>query len=240
MSLTTLYSRYAVALDRLERAGHQREQLHLAADQLEAGQRRMLVRGRVEQPGQVRREPDLGDHDRTIGLGGQGLAQDRRRGRRRSAREQVVGISELPGRVLLLDQREVLALLDDAPLPHHADRDVAAAVEGVDRVDERCGQLVVDADRHRQQPAMARATGGRGSSPGPARRRSRRRCRCRRSAAPARPPRPRMGVAFRPMVNARAATATAVGRMPQCMAGDVLRVVGFPGRCPTRGHRSYG
>ena len=69
-----------------------------------------------------------------------------------------MGIAEVAVAILLLDQREERALLDDAPLAHHADRDVAAAVEGVDRVDERRGLLVVDADRDGQQLAMPRAT----------------------------------------------------------------------------------
>ena len=53
----------------------------------------------------------------------------------------------------LLDQPEILALLDHAPLADHTDRDVAAAVKGVDRVDEWRGQVVVHAHRHRQQLA---------------------------------------------------------------------------------------
>ena len=57
--------------------------------------------------------------------------------------------------VFLIDQGQVSTLFDDASFADDADRDIAAAVERVDRVDERGGQLVVDADRDRQQPASA-------------------------------------------------------------------------------------
>ena len=89
----------------------------------------------------------------SIGLRGQDLAQDLCRGGRILAREQRVRVAVAAVLVLLLDQPEVLALLDHAPLADHADRHVAAAVEGVDGIDERGSQVVVHAHRHRQQPA---------------------------------------------------------------------------------------
>ena len=55
-----------------------------------------------------------------------------------------------------VDQRQVPALLDHASFANDADRDVAAAVKRIDRVDERSSQLVIDADRDGQQPASPR------------------------------------------------------------------------------------
>ena len=112
-------------------------------------------------------------------LGRKHLAEDLRAGGGVLAEKQVVGIAEAAVVFLLFDQPEELALLDHAPLADHADRDVAPAVEGVDRVDERRGQVVVDADRDGQQPACPARLQAHESFPAPARRRSRRRYRCR-------------------------------------------------------------
>ena len=74
----------AVAVDRLKCPGHEREQLHFFLDELQARQRRVFIGWRIEEPGEIGREPDLGDHDRMIGLGRQGFAEHSRCTRRLS------------------------------------------------------------------------------------------------------------------------------------------------------------
>ena len=58
----------AVALDRLKSPCHQREQFDFALDQFATRSVVKVVRRRIEQPGQIGRETDLGDHDRVIRL----------------------------------------------------------------------------------------------------------------------------------------------------------------------------
>ena len=57
--------------------------------------------------------------------------------------------------VFLARQRQVSALFDHASLADDTDRNVAAAVECVDRVDKRSRKLMIDADRNGQQAARA-------------------------------------------------------------------------------------
>ena len=114
----------------------------------------MFIWRRVEQPGKVGRKPDLSDHNRMIGLGRQSLAQHSRCTRSRATRKQVVRIAETIA-VFLIDQRQISALLDHAALAHDADRNIPAAVERIDGIDKRGGQLVIDADRDGEQPASA-------------------------------------------------------------------------------------
>ena len=87
-----------------------------------------------------------------IGLGREGFAKTGRRVFRGLFERRVVGIAEATA-LLFLDQRQELTFLDYATFAHDADRDISALVKCIDRVDKGCGQLVIDADGHGQQPA---------------------------------------------------------------------------------------
>ena len=142
-----------VAVDRREGAGHEREQLDLAVGPAPgpsaANARRRA--SRAAGPGSSRSRPGRSPRTRPAGRPGPcGGPRSRPAptGPSRSWRVTDAGRASFSS----ASERNPLCSTTP-PLPDDADRDVAAAVERVDGVHERGGQLVVDADRHREQPA---------------------------------------------------------------------------------------
>ena len=106
----------------------------------------------IEQPGQVGRETDLGDHDRVIGLGRQGAR------RRAVAFLRIVSSARRAdsgsGRSPVPRPATGTRFSRHAPFAHDADRDISSLVKRIDRVNKGCGKRVIDTDRDGQQPAI--------------------------------------------------------------------------------------
>ena len=140
---------FQVVAVRLERPGHDGEQLHLLLHQLASGQWRRGIARRVEQRSKVREIADLHKDDRAVRLAAEYLPQQGRGFRRIRATLEAMRVAELLA-VLDLGQRQELAWLVGQAGVRKPDGDARLAIEGVHGIHERPGQLVGLRDGHGQ------------------------------------------------------------------------------------------